>query len=251
MELRTLKYFLAVAEEGNISNAAKRLHISQPTLSRQLASLEKEFGRELYTRGRDGIELSEHGIILLNYATSIVSLADKAQEDMAMPAKSVKGVVHIAAGETQVMGLIAQAMQRVRTNYPGISFEITSGTSAQLMEDLIKGFHDVMLECELKAHAKMNVMRLPRTDIWGVLMRADDELASKEAITVQDLAGRSIISSQQGWRVGVLAEWLGEYVGRLEIPVSYNLPLNSKFLVLRRTRNLRQRIEVLPYDLWI
>ena len=231
MELRTLKYFLAVAEEGNISNAAKLLHVSQPTLSRQLASLETEFGRELYTRGRDGVELTEYGTILQNYASSIVSLADKAEADMAMPAKSVKGVVHIATGDSQVVGLIAEAMKRVRRDYPDISFELTNGTSAQLMEDLIKGFHDVMLECELKAHAKMNVMRLPKMDTWGVLMRSDDELAAKDAITAQDLLDRPIIASQQGSRVGVLAAWLGGYADKLEVVAIYNLPLNCKFLV--------------------
>ena len=106
MELRTLEYFLAVAREGNISNAAKALHITQPTLSRQLSSLEKEFGRELYTRGPKGIELTDQGSILCRYAESIVELARKAEEDMLPSERSIGGTVHIGAGESQAMTLI-------------------------------------------------------------------------------------------------------------------------------------------------
>lgn len=231
MELRTLKYFLAVAEEGNISNAAKLLHVSQPTLSRQLAALEQEFGRELYTRGRSGIELNEHGLILQHYANSIVSLSEKAEAEMSMPAKSVRGTVHIAAGECAGMALIVKAMNRVRAEYPEINFKIKSGDTVSLKDDLVRGFFDVMLECELKAHAKMNVMRMPCTDRWGVLMRSDDELASKDAITPEDLLGRPLILSQQGQLTGVLGAWFGDLGDKLDIVASYNLPLNCKFLV--------------------
>ena len=198
MELRTLKYFLAVAEEGNISNAAKLLHVSQPTLSRQLASLEQEFGRELYTRGRNGIELNEHGLILQHYANSIVSLSEKAEAEMSMPAKSVRGTVHIAAGECVGMALVTEAICRVRARYPEIYFIFTSGNTVALKEDLVRGFHDVMLECEVHSHAKMNVMKMPIVDKWGVLMRADDDLAAKDAITPEDLLGRPLVLSQQG-----------------------------------------------------
>ena len=231
MELRTLKYFLAVAEEGNISNAAKLLHVSQPTLSRQLASLEQEFGRELYTRGRNGIELNEHGLILQHYANSIVSLSEKAEAEMSMPAKSVRGTVHIAAGECAGMALVSEAIVRVRASYPEIDFRIKSGDTVTLKEDLVRGFFDVMLECELKAHAKMNVMRLPVVDRWGVLMRTDDELACKEFITPEDLLEKPIITSQQGTLTGVLGAWFGDLNAKLDVAASYNLPLNCKFLV--------------------
>ena len=230
MELRTLKYFLAVAEEGNISNAAKLLHVSQPTLSRQLASLETEFGRELYTRGRNGIELNEHGLILQHYANSIVSLSEKAEAEMSMPAKSVRGTVHIAAGECKGMMLITEAICRIRASYPEITFVFTSGNTVALKEDLIRGFHDVMLECEVRSHAKMNMMHLPIVDTWGVLMRIDDPLAGKEAITPEDLIGRDLILSQQG-QIRIMDAWFGDYATKLNVAATYNLPLNCKFLV--------------------
>ena len=230
MELRTLKYFLAVAEEGNISNAAKLLHVSQPTLSRQLASLEQEFGRELYTRGRNGIELNEHGLILQHYANSIVSLSEKAEAEMSMPAKSVRGTVHIAAGECVGMALVTEAICRVRARYPEIYFIFTSGNTVALKEDLVRGFHDVMLECEVHSHAKMNVMKMPIVDKWGVLMRADDDLAAKDAITPEDLLGRPLVLSQQG-QTRVMDSWFGEHLAQLNVAATYNLPLNCKFLV--------------------
>ena len=230
MELRTLKYFLAVLEEGNISNAAKALHLTQPTLSRQLASLEDELGRQLYTRTHKGIQLTEAGIILQRHAESIVSLAEKAEEDMKMPGDSVSGPVHIGAGETKLMGLLGQAMKRVREEHPGITFEIYSGTSADLKDDLVRGFCDILLECELQAHAKFNVMRLPITDRWGVLTRADSDLANREGVTREDLLGRPIISSRQG-KKAILNQWLGDVADELDIVAVYNLPLNGKYLV--------------------
>ena len=230
MELRTLKYFLAVIEEGNISNAAKTLHLTQPTLSRQLASLEDEIGRQLYTRTHKGIQLTEAGIILQRHAESIVALAEKAEEDMKLPGSSVSGPVHIGAGETKLMGLLAQAMMRVRKEHPGVTFEIYCGTSADLKDDLVRGFCDILLECELQAHAKFNVMRLPITDRWGVLTRADSDLAKKGSVVREDLLGRPLISSRQG-KKAILNQWLGEYAEQLDIVAVYNLPLNGKFLV--------------------
>ena len=230
MELRTLKYFLAVIEEGNISNAAKALHLTQPTLSRQLASLEDELGRQLYSRTHKGIQLTEAGIILQRHAESIVALAEKAEEDMKMPGDSVSGPVHIGAGETKLMGLLGQAMKRVREEHPGVTFEIYCGASADLKDDLVRGFCDILLECELQAHAKFNVMRLPVTDRWGVLTRADSDLAKKKGITREDLLGRPIISSRQG-KKAILNQWLGEVADKLDIVAVYNLPLNGKYLV--------------------
>ena len=189
MELRTLEYFLAVAREGNISNAAKALHITQPTLSRQLSSLEKEFGRELYTRGPKGIELTDQGSILCRYAESIVELARKAEEDMLPSERSIGGTVHIGAGESQAMTLIAQAMDEVRRTYPAVDFAIHSGTTAELKDGLVRGFYDVMLECEMREHAKMNTMHLPVTDVWGAVALRDSAVGRLEGISPADLVG--------------------------------------------------------------
>lgn len=231
MELRTLKYFLALANEGGVSNAAKALHITQPTLSRQLSSLEKEFGRQLYNRTHKGIELTEEGVILQRYAESIVDLADKAEKDIALPTKTVSGTVHIGAGETRIMGTFAQAMKLVREKYPEITFNLYSGTSADLMDNLVKGFYDLLLECELQPHVNMNTLELPNPDVWGIIVRNDDPLAQLDSIRPKDLAGKPLIMSRQGFKVSGLREWAGGFLDDMNVVAEYNLPLNTKFLV--------------------
>lgn len=217
MELRTLRYFVTVVREGSITAAAKSLHVTQPTLSRQLAALEDELGHLLYQRNRKGIELTEQGVILRRYAESILALADKAEEEIALPTHSIAGKVHIAAGETQAMELVAEAMKRTSAAYPGITFELYSGTSADLMDNFVRGFYDFLLECELRSHVDMHTLRLPHTDTWGLLVRRDNPLAAKAAVMPEDLLDQPLISSRQGVKVGVRA--------------TYNLPLNAKFLV--------------------
>lgn len=231
MELRTLKYFLAVAEEGNITNAAKRLHVTQPTLSRQLADLEKELDRILYTRGHSGIELTEHGTMLVAYASSIIDLAEKAEADIKLPAKTVSGSVHIAAGETKAMDLLSRAMIMVNEQYPDIDFQIYSGTTADLLDGLVRGQYDFLLECEVQPRVNMNVLELPNPDIWGVVMLRSDPLASLKTIRPCDVEGRQVITSRQGTKVGPLHDWLGEYADKVDAIATYSLGMNAKWLI--------------------
>ncbi|MEC4185273.1 LysR family transcriptional regulator [Adlercreutzia sp. R21] len=231
MELRTLRYFTTVVREGSITAAAKSLHVTQPTLSRQLAALEDELGHALYQRNRKGIELTEQGVILRRYAESILALADKAEEEIALPTHSIAGKVHIAAGETQAMELVAEAMRRTQALYPGITFELYSGTSADLMDNFVRGFYDFFLECEVRSHVDMHTMRLPHTDTWGILTRRDGPLARLGSVAPEDLVGQPLISSRQGVKVGVLGQWLGDLADEMDVRATYNLPLNAKFLV--------------------
>ena len=246
MELRSLEYFLAVAREGSISNAAKSLHTSQPTLSRQLAALEEELGRQLYTRNYKGVQLTEQGAILLRYAESIVDLAAKAEEAIAPPAKSISGSVHIGAGETRAMRLVAQAMARVRAKYPGVDFKLYSGTSADLMDNMARGNYDFLLECDLQPHVNLNVLELPHRDAWGVLTRADGPLGSLETVHADDLVGHPLIVSRQAARVGVLRRWFGDIADKVEIVAEYNLPLNAQFLVREGIGSAVMYAELLP-----
>ena len=233
VELRTLKYFLAVAQEGNITNAAKRLHVTQPTLSRQLSDLEKELGRQLYTRGHAGVELTEHGTMLAAYASSIVELAEKAEADIKMPAMTVSGSVHIAAGETKAMDLLAQAMMNVREEYPEIDFQLYSGTTADLMDGLVRGQYDFLLECELQHHVNMNTLELPDPDVWGVVALRDDPVAQRGRVRPQDVAGRKVITSRQGAKVGPLHDWLGKHAEEVDVTATYSLGMNAKWLIRR------------------
>lgn len=226
-----MRYFLMVVQEGNITNAAKRLHVTQPTLSRQLADLEKELGRQLYTRGHAGIVPTEYGVMLANYAESIVELAEKAEADISLPAKTVSGSVHIAAGETKAMRYLTSAMMRVREEYPGVDFQLYSGTTAELMDGLVRGQYDFLLECDLQTHVNLNLLELPDPDVWGIVARRDDPLAERNHIRPEDVLDRKLITSRQGVKVGPLREWLGPHADAVDVVATYSLGMNTKWLI--------------------
>lgn len=232
MELRVLKYFTTVVDEGSITDAAKVLHVTQPTLSRQLAQLEQEMGAPLLTRGRTGVELTDRGAVLNRYARDILELADMAEEEVAMPVSSVTGTVHIGAGETRSFSVLATACARVRERYPGVTFDVHDGTSADLKEHFARGFYDFLLDCDSGENAEFNQLVLPIRDVWGVVMRQDDPLAALDSVHVEDLLECSLITPPQGFG-RALRRWAGEERASLErhIVCSYWLPLNAKHLV--------------------
>lgn len=232
MELRVLRYFTAVVDEGSITNAAKVLHVTQPTLSRQLAQLEDEMGAPLLARGRNGIELTDRGAVLNRYARDILALADKAEEEVAMPESSVSGTVHIGAGETRAFSVVATACARVRERYPGITFDVHDGTSADLKEHFARGFYDFLLDCDSGESAEFNQVTLPLRDVWGVVMRQSDPLAKLDEVRTEDLRGRSLITPPHGFS-GALRQWAGAMRPELERHIVGNhwLPFNALHLV--------------------
>jgi len=230
MELRVLRYFRAVVDEGSISDAAKSLHVTQPTLSRQLAQLETELGTPLFGRGRSGIEVTPQGAVLYRHAKNIIELAERATEEVALSANSVTGVVHIGAGETRAFALIAQACIRTRKKYPGVTFDIHDGPASDLMDHFVRGYYDFLLDCDSSEHSDFNQMQLPLHDTWGIVMRHNDPLAALNTITPQDLVGRDVITSPQGNR-RMIGTWAGEYFDQMNVVSTYNLPLNAKFMV--------------------
>lgn len=200
MELRTLAYFLVIAREGSLTRAAKALHVTQPTLSRQLASLEREFGQQLYLRSHTGIRLTQAGEILRGYAASIVELSDKAEDALSLTEREISGPVYLGLGETAAVGVLAEAMERVRVEHPGVTFRLHSGTSADLMDSLVAGGIDFLLECDVRPHHDLNELDLPHADEWGIVMRDDDPLADRASLAIDDLAGRNLILSRQEMR---------------------------------------------------
>lgn len=230
MELRELAYFQAAANAGSISEAALALHVTQPTFSRTIANLEKELGQQLFIRKHDGVELTERGVILNRYAHDILNLADHAKDDVSLPANAMSGVIHIGMGETTAMHLIAQAMKNIRERYPGITFKIEDGASANLMELFTKGYFDVLVECELQKQTKFHVLELPIRDVWGVVMRRDDPLATHKAISPTDLKNHNIMVSQQGLTRS-LRHYAHGLLTQLPIVSTYNLALNEHYLV--------------------
>lgn len=234
MELRVLQYFLAVAREQSISRAAESLHLSQPTLSTQLKHLEEELGKTLMIRGTKGsrkIVLTEEGMILRKRAEEILVLVRKTENEITLSDDSVVGDVYIGAGETDMIRLVARTAQAMNEEYPDIHYHISSGNTAFVMEQLDKGLIDFGILYDSVDLSKYDSVKIPESDVWGVLMRRDAPLASKEVITPEDLWDKPLILSQQENQKSELAVWMRHDLSKLNVVATYNLIFNGSLFV--------------------
>ena len=231
MELRVLRYFLAVAREENITAAAKKLHITQPTLSKQLMALEDELGRELLRRGKRRVTLTEDGVFLKKRAEEILALADKTESDFKFKEELVGGDVRIGAGETEAVRYIARAIDRLHKIYPQIRFHLYSGNSEDMRERLDKGLIDFILFVGAADLGKYDYLKLPAVDTWGLLMRKDCPLAAKDSIEPEDLRNIPLLCSRQSLIQNELTGWLGFSFTELNVVGTYNLIYNASVMV--------------------
>ena len=231
MELRVLRYFLAVAREESISRAAEFLHLSQPTLSRQLMDLEEELGKRLFVRGGRRMTLTEEGMFLRKRAQEIVALAESTKEAFRSTADDIGGEVHIGGGETRAMRLVAGAARRLTAAHPHVSYHLFSGNAADVMERLDRGLADFGVFIEPVDLSRYEYIRLPVSDVWGVLMRRDHPLAGKSSLRPEDIASVSLLCSRQELVANEIAGWMGESFDRLNIVGTYNLLYNASLLV--------------------
>ena len=231
MELRVLQYFLAVAREQSVSGAAEYLHLSQPTLSRQLRELETALGKRLFIRGNREITLTEEGMILRKRAEEIMDLVRKAEQEISLSDETVSGDIYIGAGETDAIRVIAKSAQQIQQKHPGIRFHIASGDSADVTEDLDKGLLDFGILFDPRDLTKYNYLKIPGHDTWGVLMRRDAPLARKEAVCPEDLWDKPLILSRQHRSGSALSMWLKRDETDLNIMATYNLLYNGSILV--------------------
>ena len=231
MELRVLQYFLAVAREQSVSGAAEYLHLSQPTLSRQLKDLEEELGKQLFLRGNRKIPLTEEGMILRKRAEEIVNLVQKAEREITLNDEAIAGDIHIGAGETDAIRHLARAAGQIQQEHPQIRIHISSGDSANVTEELDKGLIDFGLLFDPKDLSKYQYLRIPQKDTWGVLMRRDAPLAKKEAIGPKDLWDKPLILSRQHRAGSALSMWLKREEADLNIVATYSLLYNGSILV--------------------
>lgn len=230
MEIRVLKYFLAVAREENITKASELLHITQPTLSKQLMDLESEIGKKLFIRGNRKITLTQEGILLRKRAEEIIDLVSKTEKELEQSDGIISGDIHIGAGETDLIRSIAKTAKEIQDKYPLVHFHIESGDSKTVFEHLDKGLIDFGLIFGNVDMTKYNCIEIPEKDTWGVLMRIDSELAEKDFVTVEDLIGKPLIVSRQGIS-GELQNWFKAYIEKLNINATYNLIFNASILV--------------------
>lgn len=231
MELRELKYFLAVTREQSISKAAEALYITQPNLSRQMQNLEKEIGQQLFIRGTKKITLTEAGQLLRKRAEEIIELYNQTETELNKPITDISGDIYIGGGESYVMGLIAKAASSVQSDYPNVKFHLFSGDSSTVSERLDKGLIDFGIFIEPHDLSKYDYLRLPLHDTWGVIMRKDSPLAEKEFVTPEDLWDKPIIRSEQSLGRNIVTDWFRKSFDELNVVATYNLLYNASLLV--------------------
>lgn len=231
MELRVLQYFLAVTREQSISAAAESLHLSQPTLSRQLKDMEEELGKQLLIRGNRRITLTEEGMILRKRAEEILELVQKTENEITLPDETIAGDIFIGAGETEGVRFLIEAAQSLRVQYPDIHLHIHSGDGCDVMEKLDKGLIDFGLVFDNVDTAKYESLRMPSCDTWGVLMRRDSLLANLSAVTPEDLWDQPLIVSRNSIENVSLPAWFKQDKTKLNIVATYNLLYNGSLMV--------------------
>lgn len=231
MELRVLQYFLAVTREQSISGAAEALHLSQPTLSRQIKDMEDELGKQLLIRGNRRITLTEEGMILRKRAEEIVELVRKAKDEIELSDELIAGDITIGSGETDGVRLLAHAARKLQAEHPDIHLHIVSGDRETVTEDLDRGLIDFGLLFGEIDTTKYEYMSLPAVDSYGVLMRKDAPLARKEVLRAEDLWDQPLIVSRQMLKDAILHTILRCAPEKLHIVASYNLLFNGSIMV--------------------
>ncbi len=225
MELRVLRYFLAVAREENITKAAALLHLTQPTLSRQLMQLEEELGVQLFHRSRYHIILTDEGMLLRRRAQELVELAEKtAQEFRKVP--ELRGEISIGSGDLEGMSLLAKYLTSFQALHPQVTYQIFSGNADNTKEQIEGGMLDFGLLLEPVDISKYDFLRLPVKEQWGVHVREDSPLAQKEAATAEDLASVPLIFTRRGLIQKELERWCGPYGQQIQAAATGNLPYN-------------------------
>lgn len=231
MELRELRYFLAVAREESILKAAEALYVSQPNLSRQMKHLEEELGQPLFLRGSRKITLTEAGALLKKRAEEILELYEKTETELSLPVTEIRGDVSIGGGESYGLRPIASAAKAVLNKYPAVKFHFYSGDMNAIAEKLDKGLIDFGIFIEPSDLSKYEYLRLPLTDTWGVLMRKDDPLADRDFVTPEDLKNAPIIRSRHSMGKSVVTDWFQKKPDELNIVATYDLLYNASLLV--------------------
>ncbi len=231
MELRVLKYFLMAAREENITKAANLLHITQPTLSRQLMQLEEELGVKLFHRGKYHIVLTDEGMLLRRRAQEMIELEEKTKREFSKDGAQLAGEIAIGCGETRNMTFLSKKMAEFRRLHPLVHYDIYSATADDIKERMEKGILDIALLMEPVDIGKYEFVRMPQREQWGALVCADSPLADKETLSPDDLTGQPIIIAKRESVQNELANWFGDTYDKMEIAATYNLILNAANMV--------------------
>ena len=232
MELRILRYFLTVAKEQSFTKAAEQLHITQPTLSRQLAAFEEELGTELFVRKGRNITLTEEGILLKRRALEILELEERTLEELKGTEEVVEGTVNIGCGEFMAVEVLAEICKEYKKKYPGVQIAIHTATADTVYEMMKKGLTDIALFMEPVDTEDLDYIRIKDSDHWVVSMRPDDPLAEKASIEKEDLLGRPLILPERMNVRSEIANWFGKDFSKLDVSFFSNLGTNAGVMAM-------------------
>lgn len=232
LEIRVLRYFLAVAQEGSVTRAARALHLTQPTLSRQIRELEEELGQTLFSRGGRELSLTREGLLLWPRAEKIVGLAEITEKEFrSLGEKTVSGDLSLGCGESKALSFVTDALKVLQDEHPLIIPHFFSGNGEIVMDRLDKGLLDFAVLMGAENTERYSSLPLPNHDTWGLLMDKDDPMAQKKAITAEDLLDIPLILSSQSLSRDELSGWLGFPMSRLHIAATYTLLFNGSLMV--------------------
>lgn len=231
MELRVLNYFLAIAREENITKAAQTLHVTQPTLSRQIAQLEEELGVKLFVRSNHNISLTEDGMILKRRAQEIISLADKTKKDFMNKEETLSGEIAIGSGEFQSTRFLSRLIAAFKEKYPLVRYEIYSGNTGNIQDNIERGLLDIGLINEPVDIRKYDFVSTSQKEKWGIMVKKDSELAGKESIRPDELIGYPLIIPSGDFIKSFIEKWFGEYASQMNTVAAVNLLYNGAMMV--------------------
>ncbi len=232
MELRVLRYFLTVAKEQSFTKAAEQLHITQPTLSRQISGLEEELETVLFNRNGRNITLTDEGLLLKRRALEIIDLEDKIVDEFKENEDVVDGVITIGCGEFAAVETLAKIIEGYKRKYPMVQIALHTGTADNVLEMMNKGLIDIGLFLEPTNTENLDYIRIKDSDWWVVGMRPDDPLAEKEYITKEDLLNLPLILPERYSVQSELANWFGKDFEKLNIAFTSNLGTNAGVIAI-------------------
>lgn len=233
MEIRTLRYFLVAAREESMTKAAEILHVTQPTLSKQIKALEDELGKKLFTRHSFNIRLTEEGLLLKNRAEDLIGMADRIEQEFISLDDLTGGDLYFGLAESYQIRYLAREIRTFKQKYPGLRYHITSGDTEQVIEKLDKGLLDFTVLAEAPDPARYEAVPFPDAEIWGLIIPADDKLAKKKTIKIDDLVSLSLFCSDQSWENDI-PRWAGDRMAELHLEGSFRLAYNGSMFAKER-----------------
>lgn len=226
MDIRVLNYFVTIVQTKSISNAANTLHVTQPTLSRQIKDLEEELDTVLFHRGSREIQLTDDGQYLYNRAIEILALVEKTENNI-RKSEEISGEIYIGAAETHSLDIVATVIKKMTDQYPEIRIHFRSGNADDILEQLNKGVYDLGITIGDFDNRKYNTLALKNRDQWGVLVPKNHPLTKFDKVELADILSYPLITSAQ--TNNDLRELAG--LGDYHIVATYNLLYNASLLV--------------------